>query len=162
MVRLVRIALLALLAAPAAAHAGDVRIVSRDVPLGARTLQSAAAPIRFNMVGVHWRGTGTVLFRAHRIGGGWTEWSEADADSGPDAASPERARARGWSDGAPTWTGASDRIQVRTHGEVRRVRAYYLWSRIGATPLRTVALTAQPQIISRFGWGADESIVRRK
>src|SRR4051794_24611717 len=162
MVRLVRIALLALLAAPAAAHAGDVRIVSRDVPLGARTLQSAAAPIRFNMVGVHWRGSGTVLYRAHRIGGGWTAWTEADADTGPDAASPERARTRGWNDGAPSWTGASDRIQFRTRGAVNRVRAYYLWSRVEAARLRAVALTAQPQIISRFGWAADESIVRRK
>src|SRR3954447_21604947 len=37
-----------------AAHAADVAMVARDVPLGSRATQSAAAPMHFNMLGVHW------------------------------------------------------------------------------------------------------------
>jgi hypothetical protein len=163
MVKQLRLALLVLLAFPAVAHAGDVAMVTRDVPLGARTLQVAEAPIRFNMVGLHWRGAGGVLYRTHRLGGGWSAWMAADADTGPDAASPERARTRGWHDGTPDWVGASDRIQFRTHGRVDRLRAYYLWSRVrAAPPVRAVASPSQPLIVSRFGWAANEKIVRAK
>ncbi len=163
MVKLLRLALLGLLVLPAAARAGDVAMVARDVPLGPRALQVAPPPTRFNMLGVHWRGSGTVLYRTHRLGGGWTPWVAADADTGPDAASPERAGTRGWNDGTPDWTGASDRIRFRTRGTVTRLRAYYLWSRVErALPLRSVAATAQPLIASRFNWAANEKIVRAK
>jgi hypothetical protein len=161
-VKLLRLTLFGLLAFPAAAHAGDVAMVARDVPLGPRALQVAQPPIRFNMVGVHWRGTGTVLYRTHRLGGGWTQWFEGDADTGPDRQSAESAPTRGWHDAVPDWTGASDRIQFRTRGSVSRLRAFYLWSRVKVAPLRTVALAAQPQIVPRFGWAANESIVRAK
>ena len=160
--RIALLALVALLAFPAVARAGDVTMVARDVPLGARSLQSVQAPVRFNMVAVHWQGSGTVLYRAHLLGGGWTPWAAADSDSGPDTSSAERARTRGWADGALDWTGAADRIQFRTHGTVGRLRAYYVWSRVVRTPLRTVAMTGAPQIVSRLGWQANERIVRAK
>jgi flagellar hook assembly protein FlgD len=161
-VKLLRLTLFGLLLFPAVAHAGDVSLVSRDVPLGPRALQVAQPPIRFNMVGVHWRGPGTVLYRTHRLAGGWTQWFAGDADTGPDLRSPESASTRGWHDGTPDWTGASDRIQFRTRGKVERLRAFYLWSRVKVAPLRTVALTSQPQIVPRFSWAANESIVRAK
>jgi flagellar hook assembly protein FlgD len=162
LVKLLRLTLLGLVAFPAAAHAGDVALVARDVPLGPRALQIATPPIRFNMVGVHWRGPGTVLYRTHRLTGGWTPWVAADADTGPDASSSERAGTRGWNDGTPDWTGASDRIRFRTRGTVTRLRAYYLWSRVKVAPLRGVAAATQPLIASRFNWAANEKIVRAK
>ena len=78
MVKLLRLTLLGLLAFPAAAHAGDVSLVSRDVSLGPRALQVAQPPMRFNMVGIHWSGTGTVHYRTHRLAGGWTQWFAGD------------------------------------------------------------------------------------
>ncbi|MGZ4388666.1 MAG: N-acetylmuramoyl-L-alanine amidase [Gaiellaceae bacterium] len=160
--RLARVALFVVLVFPAAARAGDVAMVVRDVPLGSRALQAVQAPIRFDMVGLHWQGPGTVLFRTHRLAGGWSPWTTADADALPDARSAESARTRGWHDGAPAWTGASDRIQLRTRGSVTRLRAYYLWSRTVATPVRRVAMTGQPTILPRFDWQANEKIVRAK
>jgi flagellar hook assembly protein FlgD len=162
LVKLLRLTVLGLLAFPAVAHAGDVSMVAQTVPLGARALQVAHPPMRFNMVGVHWRGQGTVLYRTHRLAGGWTRWFEGDADTGPDLHSAESAATRGWHDGTPDWTGASDRIQFRTRGAVRALRAYYLWSRVAVAPLRTLSLAAQPQIVPRFSWAANESIVRAK
>jgi flagellar hook assembly protein FlgD len=162
LVKLLRLALLGLLGLPAVAHAGDVSLVARDVPLGPRALQTVTPPQHFDMVGLHWRGAGSVEFRTHRIGGRWSPWTAGDADTGPDARSAERAATAGWHDGNPAWTGASDGIQFRTSGSVTRLRAYYLWSRVRTTPVRTVALASQPQIVSRFGWAANEKIVRAK
>jgi hypothetical protein len=161
-VKLLCLALLGLFAFPAAAAAENVAMVARDVPLGPRALQVAQPPIHFNMVGVHWRGTGTVRYRTHRLAGGWTQWFEGDADAGPDVRSAERLATRAWHDGGAEWTGASDRIQFRTRGRVAGLRAFYLWSRVGAPALRTLSLSSQPQIVPRFGWAANESIVRAK
>ncbi|HET8605915.1 MAG TPA: N-acetylmuramoyl-L-alanine amidase [Gaiellaceae bacterium] len=154
---------LAALALPAAARAGDVTMIARDVPLGPRALAAVQPPIRFDMVGLHWQGSGSVRFRTHRLAGGWSPWTAADADALPDARSPERARTRLWHDGAPVWTGGSDRIQLRTSGTVTRLRAYYLWSRTGKQPpVRRVAVAGQPTILTRFDWQANEKIVRAR
>ena len=156
------LALLAVLAFPALARAGDVTMVAREVALGPRALQTAPAPQRFNMVGVHWQGSGSVSYGAHLVAGGWGPWTDADADAGPDARSGEAARTRGWHDGGLTWTGAADRIAFRTRGRVKRLRAYYVWSPAGAAPGRTLATASQPELVSRFGWQANERIVRAK
>src|SRR5205823_7590778 len=61
------IALLALLVAPPLSQGhrvpGGVAIVSRDLQVGTQPLASSAAPIRFDMVGLRWEGSGTVGFR---------------------------------------------------------------------------------------------------
>ena len=50
-----------------------VTIVSRDLPVGgARTLASTQAPIRFDLVGLHWQGSGGVLFRTRSLAGRWS------------------------------------------------------------------------------------------
>src|SRR5439155_231153 len=64
-------AVILLLAQPAVAHAG-VSLVARDVPLhGDRALMSTGTP-RFDLVGVHWRGTGNVSFRTRSFAGRWS------------------------------------------------------------------------------------------
>ncbi len=157
-------ALLAVLAFPGLARAADVSMVAREVPLAGRALQAVDAPSRFDMVGVHWQGGGAVSYRAHLLAGRWGPWTRADADSGPDAGSAEARRTAAWHDGGLTWTGAADRIQLRIAGRVTRLRAYYVRSPVGAAPAadRTLAAAAQPELVSRFGWQADEKIVRAK
>ncbi len=143
-----------LLASAGAAHATDVTIVARDVPLhGGRSL-AAGAPGRFDMVGLHWQGTGTPLFRTRSLSGRWSAWLTADDDWGRDGSA--------WRKSNPEWTGPADAIQYRLKGRVERLRAYFLWSPIERIPARRLTIAGSPTIIPRAAWGADESIKRAK
>ena len=134
------------------AHASPpVQMVVRDVvPSSPRALASATA--RFNLVGLHWTGSGTPWFRTRSVAGRWSSWEPGDDDSG---------RSGVWRLGNPVWTGAADAIQVRLHGRVTHVREYLLWSPPIAAPTRRVQLAGSPVITSRAGWQADESIRRK-
>ena len=146
------LAALAALAVPSLARAGDVAMRVQEVPLGARALSSVEQPMRFNMLGARWLGSGTVAYRIHRLHGTWTPWRDADAD----------ARTGAWHDGNLDWTGASDGVQFRTTGSIRRLRAYEVWSRVSTKPLRHTSSAGQPAIVPRGDWEADEKIVRAK
>ena len=62
------------MAVPAQARASDATIVARDVPLaGQRSLAGSGTPSRFNMVGLHWQGPGSVQFRVRAPAGRWSE-----------------------------------------------------------------------------------------
>src|SRR5436305_14508886 len=99
------VALLAALAVAPAASAADVTLVSRDVPLhpGGRML-AAAAPSRFNMVGLHWEGSGVPSFRTRGANGRWSTWLPGDDDWG---------RTGVWRKGHLEWTGTATAIQYR-------------------------------------------------
>ena len=145
-----------LLALPGVASAGtfrsaDVTMVSRDVPSAGRALQAAAAPIRFDMLGVHWQGPGAVSYRTRLVSGRWSRWRAVDAD-GPQT-DPR------WHFGNLDWTGASEAAQFRTSG-VTRLRAYYLSSRATGAPRRSLSVAGSPSIVPRVDWQADEKIVR--
>ena len=95
---------LAALSAPAAALAGGPTLTMREVPLhaspnGARAL-AAAAP-QFNMVGVHWQGSGSVAYRTRLAGGNWTAWRMSDDDGRVEA---------GWHLGNVDWVGSATAI----------------------------------------------------
>ena len=153
---------------PAAAGAG-VKLVTRDEPVSApseapraqRAFASRAAPLRFNMVGLHWQGSGDVWFRTALVPGEWSEWLPArpEADDAPDPGSEESVRRQGWELGNPYWTGAARYIDYRTVGSVTRLRAHFLQSDADDGP-PTAARAGAPSIIRRSQWGADESIVR--
>jgi N-acetylmuramoyl-L-alanine amidase len=148
-------------AAPAAAFA-DATLTMREVPLhGERTLESAA-PRRFDLVGLHWRGSGTVQFRTRALSGKWSAWRRAspEGEDLPDAGSPETRESKGWRLGNPYWTGTSDRIAYRLHGQVTRLRAYLVRSPDVKIPLRRVSMAGSPAILSRLAWGANEEIRR--
>src|SRR4051812_5445667 len=157
-------AVAAALVVPALANAAGPTIVARDLPLGnARTVAAVEAPIRFDLVGLHWRGAGSVTFRTRSVGGRWSGWQPAaPEDDGPDAGSAEARRLAGWKLGSPYWTRPSARIEIRTQGVVRRVRAYYVSSpvRSAPPPLRRVQQVAAPVIVEREQWGANEAIRR--
>ena len=100
-------------------------------------------PVHFDLLAFHWAGSGTVSYRTHRPHGRWTSWAEADRD----AASID-------------WTGASDAYQVRRAGDVRRLRAFPVWSAVGRRIPRALAQVGSPPIVSRRAWFANEEIVR--
>ena len=122
--KVLRLVLFLLVVTPGSALASGTTMAAHDVRPGVNRPAH-----RFDLVGLHWRGTGAVSFRTRTIAGRWTSWRDAaPEDDGPDARSGE-LRDRGWQLGSPYWTGASNRIQVRTYGRVTRVRAYYVWTR---------------------------------
>ena len=152
----VTLAAVAALAVPSLARAGEVAMRVQDVPLGTRTLAAAQSPVHFNMLALHWIGSGAVSYRVRRLHGGWTSWATADADVAPDGGTGR------WHDGNLDWTAAADGVQFRPHGGVRRLRSYELWSRVTSEPPRSVSAAGTPAIVTRAGWGADEKIVRAK
>ncbi len=156
-------ALLALVAPAVAKGANGATIVARDLPVGgARTTAGAAAPSVFDLVGFHWQGGGTVLFRTHAVAGRWSSWRPVapEAEDLPDPGSSEARLRRGWRLGSPYWVGASDRVAYRLVGHVRRLRAWFVRSSAEPTSLRTAAMTGTPKIVLRRAWGANEEITR--
>ena len=147
-------------AAPVAAF-GSASLTMREVPLhGERTL--AAATTEFDMVGLHWQGTGTVQFRTRSLAGRWSPWRRADPEGEdlPNIGTGEARATRGWRVGNPYWTGSSDRIAYRLRGKVVRLRAYFVRSPEIRIPLRRVSVTGSPLLIDREAWGANETIRR--
>ncbi len=149
------------LAAPATAFA-EATLTMREVPLHGERSLAAAAPVRFDLVGLHWRGSGTVEFRTRSTTGRWSGWHRAapEGEDLPDAGSSETVRARGWRLGNPFWTGPSDRIAYRLHGRVDRLRAYFVRSPEERIPLRRFSIAGSPPLLTRLAWGANESIRR--
>ena len=131
--------------------------------LSSRDLRTAAPQNvkRFQLVGLHWRGTGIVLFRTRSLHGRWSAWHRAapDEDDLPDRGTEGL---RGWRIGAPFWTGGSNGIQYRTVGRVTRVRAFFVRGPGGrpAPRIRRAQMTETPTIITRAEWGANERIRR--
>src|SRR4051794_25730792 len=150
------LALLFALAVPGAAVAAD-RFVVRDEPVGVRAVsaQPAArrAPLTFDLVGLHWRGSGRVFFRTRSLTGRWSPWRDGAPESEdlPDPGSTEAALRRGWKFGSPYWTGPADSIQYRTAGSGYPPRAYFLLSGAGARaappPPPPAAPAAPPRLL---------------
>jgi N-acetylmuramoyl-L-alanine amidase len=154
-------ALVAFFVTPAAAF-GAASLTMREVPLHGQRALAATAPLRFDLVGLHWRGTGSVEFRTRSVEGSWSAWNRAapEAEDQPDPRSPERRRTSGWHLGNPYWTGSSDRIDYRLRGPVHRLRAFFVRSPEERIPLRRLSMANSPPVLSRRSWGADESIRR--
>jgi N-acetylmuramoyl-L-alanine amidase len=155
---------------PGEAFAGEVEMVSQEVRLGrsggtARALAARVAPRAFDMVGLHWRGRGSVWFRAAAKQGDWSGWKPArpEHEDQPDRGSAEAETARGWKLGNPYWTGRARWIQYRVSGRVTRLRAFFIRTPAAERHVTApLARAAAPTIITRADWGADESIVRAK
>jgi hypothetical protein len=162
-VRSLRLALLLFIAAPGAAWAADATITSQDLPIGVvRSPAAAVAPHRFDLVAFHWQGSGRVLFRTRSQAGRWSAWRRAapEGEDLPDQGTREARRRQGWHLGNPYWVGPSDRIAFRLVGEVRRLRAWYVWSPVFHAAARRVSMAGSPQIVPRSEWRADEAIKR--
>ena len=118
---------------------------------------SPEAPLRvqrFDLVGLHWRGSGEVLFRTRSFSGRWSRWqrglAEDDRPDGPSGA----VRI-----GNPYWTGGADAVEYRARGRVSGVRAFLVRS-AGGVVIRRPQFTKAPGVITRAEWGANEAIRR--
>jgi hypothetical protein len=159
--KLILVAFALFLAAPATAFA-EASLTMREVPLHGQRSLAATAPTRFDLVGLHWRGTGSVEFRTRSTAGGWSLWHRAapEGEDLPDAGSAETRPERGWRLGNPYWTGPSNRIAYRLRGRVDRLRAYFVQSPEEMIPLRRLSVAGSPPLLTRLSWGANESIRR--
>ncbi|MGI9080057.1 MAG: hypothetical protein ACR2GF_04440 [Acidimicrobiales bacterium] len=115
------------------------------------------------LVGFEWKGRheGAVEVRARAEGGVWSVWRrvQGDPNEGPDADSPEH---HDQTTAGPIWVGKDVR-QVETRvveGSLPAVKLHALRSETPSTAGGTKpagATPAQPGIVSRAAWGADES-----
>ncbi len=161
--RMLRLAAVLFFGLPAVAWAGQHATVRmQEAPIGAtRTTAAAVAPGRFDLVGLHWEGRGTVLFRTRDLAGRWRRWQPAaPEDDRPNLGSPEARPRRAWRLGSPYWVGASNMLAYRLVGQVRRLRIWYVWSPVSRSPLRTTAMAGSPRIVPRSGWHAQDEILR--
>ena len=161
--RLLCLALVLFVLSPAAAWAGGATIRSQDLPIGvSRTTAAAAAPQRFDLIGLHWQGTGTVQFRTRSVAGRWSTWQRAapEDEDQPDRRTRETRARAGWHLGNPYWVGPSDRLAWRIRGDVRRLRAWYVSSSTERSTLRAVSMAGSPKILTRAAWHANDEILR--
>ncbi|MGL5818707.1 MAG: N-acetylmuramoyl-L-alanine amidase [Phycicoccus sp.] len=126
-----------------------------------------------SLVGLTWSAAsappaGTPLAVRGRGPDGWTDWVQTSVSDETDPAATRAGRApRAGTE--PVWLGPVDRMQVRylsaDAGAVRAGRLELVEpgrSRADAPPSRPAAsadaVAARPSIVSRAGWGADESL----
>jgi hypothetical protein len=140
----------------------------------------ASAPIPFSMVGLEVPEGASAHVRTSADGRTWTGWVPAatyEDDSGPDAGTPEERAARDHTRFTePVWAGEARWVQVAVEGAApSEVAATFIDSkglgegrllraagtaRAALSPDAAGASTARPTIVSRAGWGANESIRR--
>lgn len=135
------------------------------------------AEFAFMAVAAHWSGQlpegaeVELALRTSRDGATWSEWTplldEAeDTKVVPDA--PDAAESEGWTRllvargqflQARALVQGSD--EMPTADALDRIELHYFNSDVGPSaptaPLRSMAVTAGPQVVSRAAWGADES-----
>lgn len=149
------------LALPAVASASLASISFRPLPV-AGAGDAVVTTGRFDLVGLRWRGSGSVRFSVRAVDGAWGPWLDGitEGDDLPDPGSRESIGTGGWRLGNPTWVGAANGIRVRTKGRVSNLRASFVRSPEQMIPLRATAVAGSPPIVPRSAWGADESIRR--
>jgi len=116
------------------------------------------APRRFDIVGLRWRGAGEhthLRVRVRRDGGRWTRWHELETTSseGPDRGRGEPVR-RGVS--GPAWAGHADWVQYRSERRLPGARLHFVKVDAPKAAPGVRAAEAQPAMVSREGWGAQE------
>ncbi len=109
---------------------GGVRAVTATAA-GSRPSPVLRAPRRFDLLGLHWRGSARVriLVRVRRDGARWTRWVPAAGadDHGPDGAPPLSA-----SD--PVWAGGADELQLRLSRPLSGLKVHFVNVTGTATP----------------------------
>ncbi len=142
-------------AAAAGSRGPSPSMVIHDEPIERGRRLAGRRTARFNLLGLHWRGSGDVWFRCGD-GLAWTPWQRAVVH---ELADGEEGETRGWRLGTPVWTGGSTELEYRLGGDVRALRAHEIWSPVDEVARRP-ALAPAPFVVPRASWGADETIVR--
>jgi len=129
---------------------------------------------RFTAAGVSWTARNApseiVVQIRVREGGRWTDWQELATSGGPDALSTEAGKVPDEVATEPYSTGSADAVQVRVDsaGSVTPPGLALLTIDPGTSPAdanptgapaaKAQGAAAQPTIITRAQWGADESL----
>ncbi len=152
---------LAGLVAPAVASAGPTSISYRSLPSAAATTRVITTK-RFDLIGLRWRGPGSVRFQVQKIDGTWGAWLDGivEGDDQPDFGASEDTSEGGWRLGNPTWVGPATAFRTRVTGRVTDLRAALVRSPEQLIPLRALTAAGAPPIVPRSAWGADETIRR--
>ena len=123
-------------------------------PLGFQDVRTVTSATPFSMVGLSWAGaTPEVMELRVRQGQGWSEWTTLSVAQGASW---------GFAASEPVWTGASHELEIRAlrgGAPAQDVSAVLLDP--GRSPLDVappVSHTAAYPVITRAGWGADESV----
>ncbi|MEL4357123.1 MULTISPECIES: FG-GAP-like repeat-containing protein [unclassified Luteococcus] len=137
--------------------------------------QLGATNATFTMAGVTWgslKGEVTVQVRA-RNAAGWQQWQTLDFEQETDARSTQRRQGT-----SASFFGSSTAVEVRvltsplSPGSIGQVKVSLIDSRVqpgdATTSRRQLSAAAQnstgtparPKIVSRAGWGANESLLR--
>jgi len=176
----------ALVAAPAALDPGAVAAKAAQGPAPdrapARVDRSRRPAVmtaqletgRFTAAGVTWTSRNApadiVVQIRVREQGAWTEWQALDVSERPDSGSDESGQAPGRTTTEPYSTGSADAVQVRVDSQGAATPADLTLVTIdpgtsladanptGAPPAQAQGAAAQPTIIARAQWGADESL----
>lgn len=143
--------------------------------------EPTAAPIRFSMIGVELPdGVDEITVRTKGPEGEWSGWEVLErlsVEDGPDPDTPEAETDRSAAFTEPLWVGDATSFQVEiaagdaTTADDLRVRATVIdgLGLSGEGEQRTVRVTgsiaeaagSRPSVVSRAGWGANESWVRK-
>ena len=149
------VAVALLLFAPAASAAGtrygELSLAAPATP-GTPCPAGAARAVRVRPAGraLAARAGSAVEVRTRANSAPWSAWTRLQADAGGAVSHAE-----------PVWLPGSRLLQVRVRGAARVRIALVAADRSPLRPLRALASApGQPSIISRAGWGADESIRR--
>ena len=157
--------------------AGEVAAQGREVAGEARARRSGAvaAPMPFSMLGFELPdGVDELWVRTSVDGLEWSDWVETERvepDDGPDPGTPEAATDRSHRFAEPVWVEEANYLQVEVPADAPadadEVRAELIDSLgIAGQPTERKVVPAgpesadainRPNIISRAGWGADES-----
>jgi hypothetical protein len=156
LIRLLPAVLALLVLAPVAAAApsryGELSLDAPGTP-GVHVLAPQRAPFAFDLLGARWRALpgAAVDVRVRGVHSPWSSWTRLDPGEGGPVSHAE-----------PVWIPGSESLQLRVHGALGRVRiALVAADRRPLRPLRALqAAPDQPEIVSRAGWGADESMKR--
>jgi uncharacterized protein with LGFP repeats len=152
---------------PTTPRTGGVRPVIESVALGsARPAEVGVREVsgrRFAMVALRWTGeapAGVQVQAQRRDNGSWTAWLDVEAQDGPDGGTTPGSE--------PLWVGDSTAIRVRAAQNDglsvvlidpgTSTTDARLTADAGPTDAVSATSVAQPAVISRAGWGADETI----
>jgi hypothetical protein len=129
---------------------------------------------RYSLLGVTWHGGSPKSLQVSvrtRAEGRWTGWTDLEAES-PDGPDPSIEGARVRSGTAPYYVGPSDGVQVLVASADGTAPADLRLDLVDPGPSESVgatgaessgaesasALAPQPPVVTRAGWGADESL----
>ncbi|MDP8905533.1 MAG: N-acetylmuramoyl-L-alanine amidase [Chloroflexota bacterium] len=138
-----------------AAGAGPVRVVGREVATSVAGSRELALPLTASHVAVHWAGDPEASIRLAFS-------SDGQSYGPPEAVEHDEAGGHDETEtyGAVTWTSGARFVRITSDRPIARLSVVAINSTGASAGSGTIVQAAvqQPAVISRAGWGADESL----